>query len=148
MRYSQFDKNMNTPEYRHVIIPPTHHCDTCNACLSTFFAHTQLMDVVDVQAILSEPQLRQSVVNLYQGAVQYIPPVCPLLTFRLAAKSTWDGNSKEGTFEQGFNALDSFTARSDFPRRGEVMAGYPTSSGDMRKRRKIGPKVVDTPSSM
>lgn len=130
--------------------PPTHHCDTCNACLSTFFARVQLTDVVDVPAILSEPQLRQSVVNFYQGAVQYIPWACAFLLMlsRLALKAILDENLKERAFEKCFNALDWFTARSAFPRKGEVTEGFATSNVDVRKRRKLEPKPMYTSNSM
>lgn len=128
---------------------PTHHFDTCNACLSTFFTSVQLTDVVDVPAILSEPQLRKSVVNFYQAAVQYIPWASVLLLMsRLALKATWDESFKERAFEKCFNALDWFTARSAFPRKGEVTEGFATSNVDVRKRRKLEPKLMYTSNSM
>ena len=129
---------MNHIEHHSDDVLPTHHCDTCDACLSTFFTRVQLSEVVDVQAILSDPQLRQSLVNFYQSAVQYTPP-CPhpLLTNRLAVKATWDENFKERAFENCFYTLDWFTAKTDYPRKGETVVENPMYNGDVTKRRKV-----------
>jgi hypothetical protein len=103
--------------------------------------------VADVQAILSDPQLRQSIVNFYQSAVQY-PLSAYFLTSRLAVKATWDENFKERAFGNCFYTLDWFTARMDYPRKGEIVEGNPTYNGDIRKRRKVESKVVYSATSM
>jgi hypothetical protein len=59
--------------YTHV--KSSHRCNVCDMCLTEFFTRTQVCEVIDVAAILSNPRLRESISDFYTSAIRCVTAI-------------------------------------------------------------------------
>jgi hypothetical protein len=64
---------------------PSHECDACDECISKFFSWIRLSEIVNVSAVLTNPNSRECVANFYKHSVQYNQS-----PIRFANNSDWE----------------------------------------------------------
>ena len=47
-----------------------HGCNTCDPCLTQFFWHVELADIIDIPAVLGNFELRAGIAKVYRCGMQ------------------------------------------------------------------------------